>query len=88
MAFCAITGLGQALGIPVLVEGVETQEQVDFAVALGCSEIQGYFSGRPVPESGVLALLAAAGGTGKAMGRQLGDLDFTPQVPLIKEAVG
>ena len=86
--FRAITGLGQALGIPVLVEGVETQEQVDFAVALGCSEIQGYFSGRPVPESGVLALLAAAGGTGRAMGRQMGGLDFTPQVPLIKEAVG
>lgn len=44
----AILGLGRALALPVIAEGVETEEQLDFLVREGC-EIQGYLIGRPQP---------------------------------------
>jgi diguanylate cyclase (GGDEF)-like protein/PAS domain S-box-containing protein len=45
----AVVGLGRSLGIPVLAEGVETTQQRDLLFELGCSAIQGYLSGRPLP---------------------------------------
>ncbi len=48
--FRAVAGMGKALGVPVLVEGIETQDQLGFAQALDCEEVQGYFHGRPIPE--------------------------------------
>ncbi len=51
--FRAVAGMGKALSVPVLVEGIETLEQLEFAQALGCEEVQGYFHGRPIPESGI-----------------------------------
>jgi diguanylate cyclase (GGDEF)-like protein len=49
--FRAVVGLGAALSVPVLAEGVETEEQLLFARASGCEELQGFHFGRPVPES-------------------------------------
>jgi diguanylate cyclase (GGDEF)-like protein len=49
----AVLGLGHALQVPILAEGVETREQLDFAVSLGCDEIQGYFFGLPMSEDEV-----------------------------------
>ena len=43
----AIIGLGTALGMPVLAEGVETKEQRAFLIKEGCQEMQGYLIGRP-----------------------------------------
>jgi diguanylate cyclase (GGDEF)-like protein len=51
----AVLGLGHALQVPILAEGVETREQLDFAVSLGCDEIQGYFFGMPMSEEEVAA---------------------------------
>ena len=48
--FCAVVGLGAALRVPVLAEGVETDQQLAFAKASGCEELQGYHFGRPIPE--------------------------------------
>jgi diguanylate cyclase (GGDEF)-like protein len=48
--FRAVVGLGTALGVPVLVEGVETKEQFEFAAQHGCDEFQGYYLGKPLPE--------------------------------------
>ena len=38
------------LGIPVIVEGVETQEQRDFLSTVGCDYVQGYYYAKPMPE--------------------------------------
>lgn len=40
----------KAIGKSVLIEGVETQEQVDALAAMGADYIQGYFFARPLPE--------------------------------------
>lgn len=36
------------LGIDTVVEGVETQEQVDFLRGIGCNKLQGFFYCRPI----------------------------------------
>lgn len=43
-----IIGLSKRLGIPVISEGVETAEQLQFLAGLGCNVFQGYYLGRPM----------------------------------------
>ena len=45
----AILALARALGMTVVAEGIETEEQRDALVALGCDYGQGYLLGRPAP---------------------------------------
>lgn len=45
----AIAGLGNALGISITAEGVETQEQLDVIRLEGCTEMQGFFFSKPKP---------------------------------------
>src|SRR5690606_3788027 len=45
----AVIGLGRGLDLPVVAEGVETQEQLEFLAGEACSEIQGFLIGRPQP---------------------------------------
>ena len=47
----AVIGLGRGLDLPVLAEGVETANQLAFLSQEECSEVQGYFFGRPAPIS-------------------------------------
>ncbi len=54
----AITALGRALGISVLAEGVETEEQRVLLRLAGCSEMQGYLFGRPGPASTIDRLIS------------------------------
>lgn len=55
----AILALGHSLNLIVVSEGVETPEQKQLLVDLGCDEFQGYLLGRPAMlttfEAGVLA---------------------------------
>lgn len=51
----AIVQMGHSLGLRVVVEGVETEEQEIFLRAIGCRHVQGYRYGRP----GLLADLQA-----------------------------
>ena len=44
-----VADLGRRLGVTIVAEGVETQEQLDRIREEGCTEVQGYFFGRPVP---------------------------------------
>ncbi len=50
----AIVALGQTLGLAIVAEGVENQEQLAFLSDLGCNSLQGYLIGRPVPPEEVL----------------------------------
>ncbi len=45
----AVLGIGRGLGIPVVAEGVETQDQLAFLQQEDCAVIQGYLLGRPAP---------------------------------------
>lgn len=45
----AIIGLGQSLHLPILAEGIETEEQRAYLLREGCDEMQGYLIGRPLP---------------------------------------
>ncbi len=45
----AIVALGQALGLRIVAEGVETNVQQDFLTQLGCDSLQGYLLGHPLP---------------------------------------
>ena len=44
-----IVALGQSLGLSVVAEGVETEEQRAFLAANGCFTYQGYLFGAPMP---------------------------------------
>ena len=47
----AIIGMGHALGLKVIAEGVETRAQQEVLQSLGCDEIQGYLVAKPLPAS-------------------------------------
>ena len=50
----AIIGLGKALGMEIIAEGVESAEQLDFLLINGCDGIQGYLLSPPVSPSETL----------------------------------
>ena len=56
----AAVGMGHALGLRVIAEGVETEQQVLDLRALGCDEAQGFLFSRPVPEGEIEQLFAAS----------------------------
>jgi EAL domain-containing protein (putative c-di-GMP-specific phosphodiesterase class I) len=51
----AVISLGRALGMVVIVEGVEVQEQVDALLRVGARVAQGYHLGRPAPAAEIEA---------------------------------
>ena len=52
-----IAAAGGALGMAATAKGVETPGQAAFVKASGCTDMQGYLVGRPVPASGIASLL-------------------------------
>ena len=44
-----IISIAKYLGVPVIAEGVETEEQLRALKTLGCDIVQGYFFSKPVP---------------------------------------
>lgn len=55
-----IVRLAHDLNLHVVVEGVETSDQLQLVQQMGCDVIQGYFIARPQSEQGYIALMASA----------------------------
>ena len=55
----AVVALADSLGMSTTAEGAETELEVDTIRAMGCSNIQGYYYGRPMPATDVLTLFRA-----------------------------
>jgi diguanylate cyclase (GGDEF)-like protein len=53
----AIMDLSRNLGLKVTAEGIETPVQAAMIQACGCNFIQGYLTGRPVPDTDVAAIV-------------------------------
>ena len=53
----AVAGLGASFGVPTTAEGVETIEQFEQVRDAGCTHVQGYYFGRPMPLDQVHQLL-------------------------------
>ncbi|WP_226457114.1 putative bifunctional diguanylate cyclase/phosphodiesterase [Pseudomonas sp. AF03-9] len=56
----AIVALGQALGLRIVAEGVETDAQQTFLTRLGCNSLQGYLLGHPLPAERFMADIQSA----------------------------
>ena len=56
----AIVALGRTLNLNIVAEGIETRAQQDFLTGIGCSTLQGYLLGRPMPAKELVEALRAA----------------------------
>jgi EAL domain-containing protein (putative c-di-GMP-specific phosphodiesterase class I) len=54
-----IIELARALDMGVIAEGIETSEQYNILLQMGCSHGQGYYFARPMPASEITRLLHA-----------------------------
>ncbi|WP_155905107.1 GGDEF domain-containing phosphodiesterase [Methylopila sp. M107] len=45
----AVMGLARNLGFETVAEGVETEDQLEFVTEQGCTHVQGYLFGKPMP---------------------------------------
>jgi len=59
----ALVGLGNALKLDIVVEGVETEQDAAVLEALGCRIAQGYHFARPMPVESLVAWIARHGET-------------------------
>jgi diguanylate cyclase (GGDEF)-like protein/PAS domain S-box-containing protein len=53
----AIASLGENLGIKITAEGVETADQLDFLVDIGCDQLQGFYFSQPVRHEDVAPIM-------------------------------
>src|SRR5690606_14615898 len=55
----AITELARGLGISIVAEGAETEEELNSLLAIGCEQVQGYSIAFPMPQDEARAWLVA-----------------------------
>ena len=66
----AIVTLAGTLGMETTAEGVEAQDEIELIRALGCTHIQGYVYGRPMPADRVREQLAKHAGLAAPVGHR------------------
>ena len=54
-----IISLGKRIGLSTIAEGVETKEQLQAVMAMGCEEVQGYLFAKPMPAADLMQYLLA-----------------------------
>jgi diguanylate cyclase (GGDEF)-like protein len=55
----SVMALGRALGLDVVAEGVETEQQLQHLKRMGCPFAQGYYTGRPAPAAAVAQIASS-----------------------------
>jgi len=55
----SIIAISKSLKLDLIAEGVETQEQKEFLLSKGCTKVQGYLYGRPMPVEEIDKLLVS-----------------------------
>lgn len=62
----AVVALAQSLGMATTAEGVESESEYHLVRDLGCTKIQGYYFGRPLPVEEARAVVERAQGNARA----------------------
>ena len=62
----AVVALADSLGMATTAEGVETEDEHHMVQSLGCTKVQGYYFGRPLPVAEARALAGRASGASAA----------------------
>ncbi len=70
--------LGEALEIPILAEGVETEDELGFLFKEHCSEVQGFLFGRPMSVEEVRSLTGNAEAKNKVVISGKSDTSIAP----------
>ena len=73
----AIIAMAQSLKLAVVAEGVETQAQIDLLLSLGCTTVQGFLLGRPLPAAATAKLLRASATNGDSPVAHRSDTSWT-----------
>ncbi len=67
----SIVSMAKWLDLPVVAEGVETKEQVEFLKSIGCNKGQGYYFAKPMPCKDFEELLSTNDNHSKADGYKM-----------------
>ncbi|MEG1504919.1 MAG: EAL domain-containing protein, partial [Lachnospiraceae bacterium] len=72
----SVIRMAKWLNIPVIAEGAETAEQVDFLRSVGCDYVQGYYYARPMPVQEYETLCCHVSRGTEMLTRQNSDNDY------------
>ncbi len=87
----SVVQMAKDLSIHTLCEGVETEEQFNFLLNIGCEKVQGYFFGKPMPydesldnvqQKGVLVEIPSE----RVYYDAIGNINFLSAVPFLTQA--
>jgi diguanylate cyclase (GGDEF)-like protein len=87
MIITTITELAHSLGMVVVAEGIETQNQVDQLAELGCDLGQGYLIGQPMATADVTDMLAVLPRVISPVSAQFPKVNYIEETPIITSPV-